>query len=150
MDYLDNTSGGLICILPGVYRENVIIKGKRDIIIRGCDKKTIIIPGKERLDNPIFHIKNSQGITLEHMRIVTFNGIAVSLEGEEGAGVKEIEICNNTMIAFKNAIHVNNSTKVKIRENKIRMIDKEGGGAAMFIMAEDSLVRGNDIARLRR
>ncbi len=145
VDYLDNTDGGLICILPGVYQENVKIEGKKDIIIRGCDKRTLVIPGENMRDIPIFHIKNSQGITLEHMRIVAFNGIAVSLEGEEGDGVKEIEICNNTMIAFENAIHVNNSTKVKIRENKIRMIDKEGGGAAIFMMAEDSLVRGNDI-----
>jgi hypothetical protein len=33
-------NGGEICILPGIYYENVFIEGLRDIVIRGCGAQT--------------------------------------------------------------------------------------------------------------
>src|SRR5262249_2820869 len=34
--------GGEVCILPGLYFENVLIQGRRDVVLRGCGWQTRI------------------------------------------------------------------------------------------------------------
>lgn len=36
------TTGGEICILPGIHYENVFIQGRQDIVLHGCGRQTII------------------------------------------------------------------------------------------------------------
>lgn len=134
--------GGYICLLPGVHEANVTINGGRNITIKGCDKYSRIIPGKSKRDQPIFTIKNSQFITLENMDMTTFGGTAILLEAEE---LKEVEISGNRMFALKNAVRVVDGEKIKIIGNKIRTFDREGDEAAVFMMAQDSIIKDNDI-----
>jgi hypothetical protein len=79
------------------------------------------------------------------MDLVTLGGTAIVLEATEVGNLKEIEIGHNRMIAGKEAIHVKRGLGIHIHHNKIRMLDKEGAGVAMYLMAEDSLVERNDI-----
>lgn len=138
-------SGGKICLLPGLHEANVIIKGKRNIKIEGCGKYTRVIPRKKNRTSSIFHIIDSECIALLDMDLVTLAGTAIVLEATEVGNLKEIEIGHNRMIAYKEAIHVKRGLGIHIHHNKIRMLDKEGAGVAMYLMAEDSLVERNDI-----
>jgi len=138
-------SGGKICLLPGLHEANVIIKKKRNIKIEGCGKHTRVIPRKQNRPSPIFHIIDSECIALLDMDLVTMGGTAIVLEATEFGNLKEIEIGHNRMIAYKEAIHVKRGLGIHIHYNKIRMLDKEGAGVAMYLMAEDSLVERNDI-----
>lgn len=138
-------SGGKICLLPGLHEANVIIKEKRNIKIEGCGKHTRVIPRKETRNSSIFHIVDSECIALLDMDLVTLAGTAIVLEATEVRNLKEIEIGHNRMIAGKEAIHVKRGLDIHIHHNKIRMLDKEGAGVAMYLMAEDSLVERNDI-----
>lgn len=138
-------SGGKICLLPGLHEANVIIKKKRNIKIEGCGKHTRVIPRKQTRNSSIFRIIDSECIALLDLDLVTLGGTAIVLEATEFGNLKEIEIGHNRMIAGKEAIHVKLGLGIHIHHNKIRILDKQGAGVAMYLMAEDSLVERNDI-----
>ncbi len=141
-DNLTDT-GGEICLLPGIHKANVHIKGKKNIKIKGCDKKTKVVPRES--DAPIFLVEDSSNITLEHMDIATLGGPAMVLKASEPGGLDEINIRHNRILACQQAINVYNGKNVYIQHNKIRTLDKEGADVAIFMLAENSLIERNDI-----
>ncbi len=138
-------SGGKICLLPGLHEANVRLEGKRNITIEGCGKQTRVIPRKNNRQSPIFHIIDSECIALLDLDLVTLGGTAIVLEGTEVGTLKEIEIGHNRILACKQAINVKQGVEINIHHNKIRMLDKEDAGVAIYLMAEDSLIERNDI-----
>jgi hypothetical protein len=138
-------NGGQIQLLTGVHEANVRIVGRRNIVIKGCGKQTQVIPGDSNRAGSIFHIIDSQCITLEHMDLATLEGTAVTLEGSELGQLKEIEIRHNRILAYREAIRVVRGVDVNIHHNRIRMLDKHGAGVAITAWAEDSLIERNDI-----
>lgn len=88
-------SGGQICLLPGLHKTNALIEGTHNITIRGCDRMTKVIPGESNREAPIFHVKDSRYITIEHMDMVTLEGTAIVLEGTDLGKLQEIEIHSN-------------------------------------------------------
>ena len=70
IEYLPS-SGGEICLLPGLHEANVRIVGKHNITVKGCDKQTRVMPRPAQRQGPIFQVRDSQGITLTHMDLVT-------------------------------------------------------------------------------
>ncbi|MGE5416089.1 MAG: DUF6519 domain-containing protein [Acidobacteriota bacterium] len=137
--------GGEICLLPGLHETNLLIEGRQNIKIRGCDKRTKIIPRKSGRDAPIFHVVDSKGITLENMDMVTLNGTAIVLEGTKSGSLEEIEVRSNRILACVEAISVKQGSDINIHHNRIRMLDKEKSGVAIFVMAEDSVIERNNI-----
>ncbi|MEA2094336.1 MAG: hypothetical protein U9P11_07220, partial [Pseudomonadota bacterium] len=144
IDFLPPT-GGKICLLPGLHRANVRIVGRHNIVIKGCGKQTQVIPEDSNRAGSVFHIIDSQCITLEHMDLATLEGTAISLEGSELDRLKEIEIHHNRILAYRETIRVVRGVEMNIHHNRIRMLDKPGAGVAIAAWAEDSLIEGNDI-----
>src|SRR5215207_129388 len=68
---------GDVCLLPGLHRANVLIEDRRNVKIRGCDRRTRVIPGEDDREGPIFRIIDSQGITLERMDLISLSGTAI-------------------------------------------------------------------------
>ncbi len=138
-------SGGQICLLPGIYRENVTIADMENVVIKGCDKRTVVMPAEK--GKPIFHIIGSKCITLEHIDMEAYGGTGILIERSETGQSSEINVLNNRILACINAIRVEDEDgeKIKILRNIIRMLDKEGGDVAIFIQATDSLIEDNDI-----
>ena len=82
-------AGGEVCILPGLYFENVFIEGVRDVVLRGCGWQTRIaspVGGAAKDDSPPFAavitISNSQ-----HVQLLSFaveaaeNEVGVLIDG---------------------------------------------------------------------
>ena len=139
------SSGGEICLLPGFHEANVIIRGKKNIKIRGCGKKTRVTPGTENRENPIFHIVDSNFIMLENIHMISLGGTAIFVEGTRLGASQGVEICDNRIFAYENAILVKRGIRVNIHHNKIRMLDRQGAGIAVDMLAEDSIIERNDI-----
>lgn len=139
-------SGGEICLLPGLHETNVFIEGKRDIKIKGCDWKTKVIPRESNREAPIFRVKDSRHITLEHIDMVSLGGTAIALEGTDLGKLQEVEIHSNRIQACKNAVYVEKGIGIYVHHNRILMFDKEEGDVAIYMMAEDSVIESNDIS----
>jgi Family of unknown function (DUF6519) len=138
-------TGGEICLLPGQHRANVTIVGRRDITIKGCGKQTRVVPRESNLEEPIFNVFDSQGITLREMELVTLDGTAIAMARSVTGSLKEISIVDNRILAGKQAIQLRQGVKIQIRNNHIRVLDKEGAGVAVQLQAEDSVIEHNNI-----
>src|SRR5262245_20838874 len=138
-------SGGEVCLLPGQHRANVTIIGRRNITFKGCGKQTRVVPRESNLEGPIFQALDSQGITLREMELVTVDGTAITMAGSETGDLKDINIVDNRIFANKQAIQVQKGVGIQIRNNDIRILDKDGAGVAIQIKAENSVIERNNI-----
>ena len=138
-------TGGEICLLPGLHRANVLIENRVNIKIRGCDKNARIIPRPDQRQTPIFRIVDSQGITLEYLDLVTVEGTAVAAVGNEPGLLRELTVRHNRILAYETGIRVVQGEQVNIAHNIIRMLDKEGGDVAIYLLADDARIERNDV-----
>ncbi|MEE8523614.1 MAG: hypothetical protein V3T72_06750, partial [Thermoanaerobaculia bacterium] len=138
-------AGGQICVLPGQHRANVTIAGRRNVTIHGCGKQTRVVPRTGRHGDPIFRVVDSTCVTLKEMDLVALGGTAVVAESSEEATLQELEIAYNRIIACDNAVRVEGGVDVAIHNNRIRMLDKEGAGVAIFVAVDDGLIERNDV-----
>jgi uncharacterized protein DUF6519 len=137
--------GGEVCLLPGLHETNAILQGRRNVVIKGCGNQTVVIPRRGNRQGPIFRVVDSQRITLREMVMVTLTGPAIVLEGSKPGALKEVDISYNRILAFKQAIQVRRGVDIHIHENRIRILDKEGGEVAIQILAEDAVIDHNDL-----
>jgi len=143
-------SGGIVCLMPGIYEESVIIRGKENIVIRGCDRRTVLVPTEREPKKTIFSIIDSREITLEHMDMEAYGGTAVHMEGSEPGKLHGIHVRNNRILACTHAVCAEEGERVHIVGNTIRMLDREDGDVAVFMDADDSLIEDNDITVVPR
>ncbi|MBU1564817.1 MAG: right-handed parallel beta-helix repeat-containing protein [Proteobacteria bacterium] len=154
IDHLPVT-GGDITLLPGIHQTNAVIEAAINVTIRGCGLRTVVIPvqgdeAADRIDLPIFQIKNCGYIRLENIVMASWNGTAVQLEAAKFGALQRVTIEDTHIFAFKHAVHADRGSHIHIRNNIIRMFDKAkaGGEAAIYLLAMDSLIEGNNIGVL--
>lgn len=139
-------TGGQICLLPGHHRANVVLERRKNVTIRGCDRQTRVVPRSGQGDQPIFHVRDSRGITLEHLDLFTRRGTAVEVEGSEPDRLMDVEICHNRVVAGRQAVHVQQAHNVRIHHNILRVLDTDVGDVVVYLLAEDAVIADNDVA----
>ncbi len=139
-------SGGEICLLPGLHTTNAVIANRANVTIRGCGARTRVLPRAETLGQPIFTVLDSTRVEIEHIDLVTLGGTALWIEGTKAGACDDIVISQHRILACTHAVFVRNASNVTIARNRIRMIDKVGGLAAIDVGGEDLLIERNDIA----
>lgn len=90
------TSGGEVCILPGIYYENVFIEDRNDVVLRGCGWQTRIAsaslnpnPPGSTTQSPAAQTSGSSGttftavITVSGCRHVELKSFAVEADKED-------------------------------------------------------------------
>jgi hypothetical protein len=81
--------GGEICVLPGVYRERVILDGRRDVTIHGCGRRTrIVAPGAD----PAFSLRDVDNIAIESLTIEALLGSAIFVDDGRAVTVEDVLI----------------------------------------------------------
>lgn len=138
-------SGGEICLLPGEHKTNTVIAFRKNIKIKGCGPKTLVVPRQATSKEPIFTIKESAGITLEHMELVTFEGSAIVGFGAHSGKLEGITIHHNRILAAVRGIDLTEGYAIKIQNNRIRLLDKQDGDVGIFLEATDGLIERNNI-----
>jgi hypothetical protein len=138
-------AGGKICLLPGYHQTNVLIEGRRNITIEGCGKSCKIVPRKEKMQEPIFRIVDSEDIALLNMDMITVDGTAIEIVGRKSGQMRRLKIHENRILAYKNAIHVIQGEEIVITDNVMRMLDKDDGDVAIFVLADGVLIERNNI-----
>lgn len=139
-------AGGEICLLPGLHTTNTVIAHRANVTIRGCGARTRVLPREGTLGQPIFTVLDSTRVEIEHIDLVTLGGTAIWIEGTKAGACDDIVIARHRIVACTHAVFVRNATDVTIAHNRIRMIDKVGGLAAIDVGGEDILIERNDIA----
>ena len=79
------------------------------------------------------------------MEMITLAGTAIALESSGKGVLQEIDISENRIVAAVSAIQVRQGVDIHIHHNRIRILDKEGSGIAIRMLADDSVIERNDI-----
>ena len=138
-------AGGQICLMPGVHEAGVVIANRFNVTIRGCGLRTKVVPAANRANDPLFRVLDSQEIVFEAMDMATLGGTAIHLLGSKPGATQRVEVRYNRILACEMGVRVENAARVYIHHNRIRMLDKEGGGVAIYMQADDSLIERNEI-----
>ena len=118
-------AGGQICVLPGIYNENVVIDRRVDVTIHGCGPRSRVqaVEGANTPPQPAFLISNSTAITIEDLAI------------ESGP---------------RSAVQINNARHIKVQRCLIQMRDRATIWQAIFSRGDDVLIDSNTIEVLPR
>jgi hypothetical protein len=158
-------SGGEICVLPGVYTENVLIANRTNIRIHGCGPRSLVISGPPK-DNapadPVFTIKDSTHIELDSLAIqadptgigvlidgVRSKGLAIGVSKSPPSGIsstRHILLSDlDIRAATRSAIEAHDGQFITIQYCRVEMQDVRTTFPGIFFLGEDSLIERNEI-----
>ncbi|MDH4581235.1 right-handed parallel beta-helix repeat-containing protein [Pseudomonas sp. BN415] len=141
-------TGGELCLLPGVHRTNLRLEGQRNVKIHGCRWRTLVLPRLETRSQPLLHFVDCAGIEVCDLDLVSYDGIAVRIDGSREDGCRDLNIHDNRMIARTNAIRASLAIGLKIAGNRLHLLDTVDGRATLSIAADDVLVERNTLVLL--
>lgn len=148
--------GGKICLLPGIHEANVVISKRRQITISGCGELSLLRPLVNSGDKAIILISHSQKICIEQISFFTAEGVAIVVEDQNRQfdPSEHITVRYNQILAAVHAVFINlladeaGNNKIRIQYNKIGMLDKPEGLAAIFSLADGVLIERNRIVMI--
>lgn len=152
-------AGGEVCVLPGVYHQEITILNRVNIIIHGCDRNTLVV-ADANATSPVFLIQDSQEITLEDFAITAETVEAIKLVSTPAAeankgGLRNIHIYDlNITVRDQSAIECRGGRFIRIATNDIHVeqlaqplsnTSSAGTWPAIFTQADDVLIEKNII-----
>ncbi len=148
-------AGGEICVLPGVYVENVTIPlSSRHVTIKGCGPRTRVVsvtPPQGTNAAPVFHIIESQDIKLQSLQVEADDtGVGVHIDGGplDADTLPNLDITLENLVvraATSSAVHCEVGYNVTMRRCRVEMKDVASARPAVFLTGEDVLVEENVI-----
>ena len=141
-------AGGELCLLPGVHRANLRLEGRSNVKIHGCRWRSLVLPRTETRAQPILHFVDCTGIEVCELDLVTYDGIAVRIDGSREDACNDLRIHANRMIARSNAIRASNAADLVIADNRLHLLDTVDGRATLSLAADDVLVERNTLLLL--
>lgn len=159
-------SGGKVCVLRGLYEEEVLIANRRDVTIHGCGPASLLV-APEGAAAAALTIRDSRRITVEGLAIFATDQRAIELlstppaEAEE-AGLDPDEAGNEDVLLDelavggrdRAAIAGDGGTRITLRHSRIAVGPLEatiaedaavGREPAVFLAGTRLLIEGNEI-----
>jgi hypothetical protein len=154
--------GGEVCILPGLYVENIVLEPphNKKVILKGCGKRTVIkfAPPNPNLPGPIapvIHVKYGQGITIESLAVEAHpEGQGILLEGEEQDAnnahaeryLKDVMLSGLYVHAARNnAIKGFPAQGLTLIRSVVYIDDERMRKPAVYLEGDDMLIERNEI-----
>lgn len=148
--------GGEVCILPGLYEENIVLKSphNRGIILKGCGKRTVI---RFKDKSPVIHVHQGQNIQIESLAVEAHeDGIGILLEGDEKTAkdktaekekhLKDIVLSHLFVKAAKNcAIKGHIAQFLTLSNSTIYIKDMDAHCSAVYLAGDDMLIERCEI-----
>lgn len=118
---LPQPRGGRICVLAGNYDESVVLNGRVNIHIHGCGRESLVRAVGDPVSGgalPGFTVANSEGITIENLRI---------------------------QAGPRSAVHVTGSRKITVSRCIAQMRDLPTTWPGIFSRGDDVLLDSNTV-----
>jgi hypothetical protein len=146
--------GGRICVRPGVYREEVRIEGKSNVLITGCGERTRIESPDETNDEALIRIvlgEGRSGVTLRDLSVRATAQVGVMAEGGTRVELRglNVETLPGPNGGLRGAVQSVGVADVRVRRCRIVMAGSFSQHAAVYLDAPDgALVEGNTVETL--
>ncbi|QQZ39394.1 right-handed parallel beta-helix repeat-containing protein [Pseudomonas sp. SK3(2021)] len=141
-------AGGELCLLPGLHRANLRLEGRHNVKIHGCAWRTLVLPRTETRAQPILHFVDCIGIEVCDLDLLTYDGIAVRIDGSREGSCQNLRLHDNRMIARTNAVRASNAAELVIAGNRLHLLDTVDGRATISVLADDVLIERNTLLLL--
>jgi hypothetical protein len=141
-------AGGELCLLPGLHRANLRLEGRRNVRIHGCKERSMVLPRTQTRTQPILYIADCVGVEICDLDLLTYDGIAVRIDGASDGSCRDVNVHDNRMIARTNAIRATNAAQLTIAGNRLHLLDTVAGLATISILADDVLIERNTLVLL--
>jgi hypothetical protein len=141
-------AGGELCLLSGFHRANLLLDGRRNVTIHGCGRRSLVIPRTETKASPIIRLVDCVGVKIHDLDLLTYDGIAVTMEGREEGSCRDVRIEHTRIIARANAIRATNAAELGIAHNRLHLLDTTLGRATVSIAADDVRIERNTLVMM--
>jgi len=165
--------GGEVCILPGRYFENVLIQGRRDVVLRGCGWQTRIASASLKPGAPASPPAGSTFSAViaisqsEHVELLSFaveaatDEIGILVDGtgalsgahaEEAGGPNESQRARTFDVTLEDlivtastrpAVLADSVTLLQIEENRVAMADVASSWPAVWVSGKEMRILRN-------
>lgn len=148
--------GGEVCVLPGAYRENVLLENKKNISIRGCGRRSRLLEVEgDDGGAPIIEMRNCQNIAVRSLALFANTVTAIHMQGAPKRPLERITLAELAITCRdQNAILGRGVRFIEIVDNHVNVsalpadIDDDGTAgrlAAIFLAGDDLLIENNHI-----
>lgn len=151
--------GGEVCVLPGTYRENVLIDGRAHITVHGCGPRSRVVSlppaGEFGTAAPVIHVRNAADIRITGLAIEAHEtGIGVLLDAGlpeerpyyQALRTRDVTLAELWIVAGRRcAIEARAVRDVAIRCCRIAMRDLAGPWPGIFFQGIDGLIERNEV-----
>ena len=126
--------GGEVCILPGLFIENIHIHERLNIVIHGCGSRTRVsaTPAAANAALPAFLVTVSSGIVIEDMAIEAGPRCAVQIGNSRHITVRRCLVQMRDIFSIWQAIY-SRGDDVLIEDNTIEILPPDGRAPAASI-----------------
>ena len=140
------TDGGEVCVLPGLYVENVVINGKDNVVIKGCGTRSRV--NAAVVGQAVIDIVDADHTRVESLVLVAhLTGPGVLVQGtpiSSDITLRGLHI----NAATRSAIEVQAGQLVTIEDCHVLMNDVASPWPGMFVTADDVLI-GDNVIRVQ-
>lgn len=119
--------GGEVCVLPGLYVENIHIDKRVNIVIHGCGARTRVCATPVAADAalPAFLVTSSDGVVIRDMAIEAGPRSAVQIDNSRHITVRGCLIQMRDLISLWHAVF-SRGDDVLIEDNSIEILPSDG------------------------
>lgn len=157
-------AGGRVCVFPGEYRENVVVKYKHDVEIVGCGPRSKLIappaPGEFNPALPALYVLDTSGIRVSGLQVVAgWQGIGMLFEADDAAGtvdpdgvfftpfLERVRVTDCEVRADAGSgIEVRRGRDVEIVGNRVLVQNVANEWSAITVAVEDARIERNFVA----
>ena len=142
--------GGEICLLPGIYPENIVIETKHDITIKGCGSNSEIIgdPAADSGALPVVSILGSRTVTVSHVKVSASLGRIGILVDDDPQGNESTEVKLTGLevgAATRSGIEVRSCRGFTLTDSRVEMRDESSPWPGVFVTCIDGLIERNTV-----
>ncbi len=137
------STGGRLCLLPGVHFANLTLNEGRGVQIHGCRHRTFVLPRMASFDQPILSVRGGRDIAIRDLDLIAPFGIAVDLASSLKKPLSEVSVSGCRIMALTHGIHVETVSDLRILSNQIWLLDHPHGVSTISIRANDALIERN-------
>lgn len=141
-------AGGELCLLPGLHRANLALTGRRNVVIHGCARRSLVLPRTDTRTQPILSFTDCDGVVVRELDLVTYDGIAVAFEGSAEGSCRDLRVHGCRIVARTNAIRATRAAELEIDDNRLHLLDTVDGRATVSLDADDVRVARNTLVLL--
>lgn len=149
-------AGGMVCILPGTYQENVTLDNLTNVTLSGCGDRTKLMPAASDATDAVITIHGGSALRIESLAIESApGGRGIDALGYDpfakteqtakgtisGLAIDEVSVLSTKLAG----ICVAYAQNLTITNCLVQMIDETCAEHAVMILADDVTIEGNTI-----